>query len=533
MIQKTLFEGMGKNITLLENVPIEKIKISPANPRKTISAKHVDALAQSIEKNGFDGTLAIKCHQANDFYLVFAGSNRLKACEKIGIKSMPVFLYQGYSDEELWRMAYEDNEQADVQAQFNIVDVWMDYKAKSEAGWTQQKIADVLGVSRPTVVYRIQLCCLPNLVLTKIVNTDFLKERHCLELLELSTVDIFTHEILLCEIIDNVLSRTKEPTSAQFKAEVEKYNAFIQSAEAWHSKLNSEFQNEFLQLIKAIRTTAGVEAAGIAIYKKQTEAAQALMDEKIKALNEEEAKVLEAKKQAEKNEKIQEILNRVQYGDARDLTLNFPSEIKLLFTDPPYGKDFQSNRRIKTEKAAKIENDADIETAILVFENVLKNLYPKMSENSAALVWCDWKYEKEFADSLQKHGFDIKNSIVWIKSNHGTGDLSGSFAPKHERLLFATKGRPIFNEEGRLPDVLSGSEFPNTEHPTPKPVDLIERIIQHLTYQGDIIVDPFMGCGTTGIASVRNNRIFWGCENFKKYHDEALENINKIIKNGI
>ena len=533
MIQKTLFEGMGKNITLLENVPIEKIKISPANPRKTISAKHVDALAQSIEKNGFDGTLAIKCHQANDFYLVFAGSNRLKACEKIGIKSMPVFLYKGYSDEELWRMAYEDNEQADVQAQFNIVDVWMDYKAKSEAGWTQQKIADVLGVSQTNVAFRLKFALFEKSVLDKIITSPFLKEGHCRELIELLHCNNFNRQTLLCEIIDNVVKRSKEPTSAQFKAEVSKYNDAIKAAETCAKQLKDEHLSQFLEAIKDIRTAASIESQGRIYFKKQAEAEAKQVQAQLNELNKQQTAALEAVRQAEKNAKIQEVLNRIQLGDASELTADFPDNIKLVFTDPPYGKNFQSNRRIKTEKAAKIQNDSEIGEAIPLFKKVMQNLYPKMANDSAALVWADWKYEGAFMQVLESIGLEIKNSIVWVKANHGTGDLQGSFAPKHERLIFAVKGKPVFNEEGRLPDVLSGSEFPNTEHPTPKPVDLIERIIQHLTYQGDIIVDPFMGCGTTGIASVRNNRIFWGCENFKKYHDEALENINKIIKNGI
>jgi site-specific DNA-methyltransferase (adenine-specific) len=533
MIQKNLFESAGKKTDLLQAVPIGNIQISPFNPRRTWEEKHVDSIAQLIERNGYDGTQAIKCHEKDGVYFVFAGSNRLKACQKLRLSSIPVFVYSGYTDEELWRMAYEDNEQADAQAQFNMVDIWIDYKAKSEAGWTQQKIADVLGVGRTIVSYRLQMADFGENVIDKIVTSPFLKEGHCREFLELSQSDIFNHETLLCEIIDNVVKRSKEPTSVQFKAEVSKYNDAIKAAETWAKQLKDEFLSQFLDAIKDMRTAANIESQGRIYFKKQTDAEAEKIQAELDKLNEKESAILKAKKEAQKNAKIQEVLERIQLGDASELTADFPDNIKLVFTDPPYGKNFQSNRRIKTEKAAKIQNDSEIGEAIGLFEKVMQNLYPKMANDSAALVWADWKYESAFMQVLEAVGLEVKNSIIWVKSNHGTGDLQGSFAPKHERLIFAVKGKPIFNEQGRLPDVMQGNEFPETYHPTPKPIDMLERIILHLTYPGDIVADPFAGCGTTAISSVRNNRVFHGCEIEEAWHSEAQENINKILKNGI
>lgn len=533
MIQKNLFESGGKKTDLIPGVPIGLIEVSPFNPRRTWDAKHVDNIAQLIERNGYDGTQAIKCHEEGGKYYVFAGSNRLKACQKLQLVSIPVYVYSGYADEELWRMAYEDNEQADAQAQFSMVDIWMDYKAKSEAGWTQQKIADVLGVSQPTVKYRLFFSKFEKAVLDKISTSPFLKEGHCRELIELVQCTNFNHETLLCEIIDNVIKRSKEPTSAQFKTEVSKYNEAIKAAETCAKQLKDEHLSQFLEAIKDMRTAASIESQGRIYFKKQTDADAEKVQADLDKLSAQQNAALEAKNQAEKNAKIQEVLDRIRFGDASELTADFPDNIKLVFTDPPYGKNFQSNRRVKTERAAKIQNDSEIGEAIPLFEKVMQNLYPKMANDSAALVWADWKYEGAFMQVLESIGLEIKNSIVWVKANHGTGDLQGSFAPKHERLIFAVKGKPVFNEQGRLPDVMQGNEFPETHHPTPKPVDMLERIILHLTHPEDIIADPFTGCGTTAIASVRNNRTFHGCEIEESWYNEAQENVNKILKNGI
>ena len=529
MIQKSLFESQGKQTTLLPEVPLAAISISKFNPRRTWEDKHVASIAQYIERNGYDGTQAIKCHLEDGVYMVFAGSNRLKAMQKLGRENIPVFLYSGYTDEEIWRMAYEDNEQADAQARFSIVDIWMDYKAKSEAGWTQQKIADVLGVGRTTVVRRLQLSDLPDLVLNKIVHSNSLSERNCLELLELSTVDILPRETLLIEIIENVLERTKEPTSTQFKSEVEKYNQAIKAAEHWAQQLEGIYLRNFLESIQDKRSETGINTHGRRCFAIQAKAAEEAIQDKINQLNQQEQKVKEDLEKAAREKKLQEVLDRIVCMDSRQAVANYPNGIKLLFTDPPYGKDFQSNRRTASAKADKISNDKNIVEAIDLTSDILRQIYPKMADNSAVLMWCDWLYEPDFRKALTDAGFALKNSIVWVKSNHGTGDLDGSFAPKHERLIFAVKGRPTFNDNGRLPDVLNGNEFLQTEHPTPKPIDLMERLIRHLTNEGDVVVDTFSGIGSTAVAAIKSGCVYYGSEIDEKWNDEAHNHVNKII----
>jgi site-specific DNA-methyltransferase (adenine-specific) len=155
-----------------------------------------------------------------------------------------------------------------------------------------------------------------------------------------------------------------------------------------------------------------------------------------------------------------------------------------------------------------------------------------MANDSAVLLWCDWKYEPEFRVIIEQAGFEVKNSIIWAKPNHGTGDLNGSFAPKHERIIFAAKGRPVFTAAGRWPDVQTGAEILNTEHPTPKPIDLIERLIVHLTYEKDIIVDPFNGSGATAIAAIRSKRVYYGTDLENKWIEETHDRVNKMLKDG-
>lgn len=287
-----------------------------------------------------------------------------------------------------------------------------------------------------------------------------------------------------------------------------------------------------------IASTLGWSTGKVAMADKVWKEAEPDIKEKVKSG---EMTVSGAYKEVKKQEKIEERKKEIESkkaapvkaekewfvnGDSREETKNAPNGIKLIFTDPPYGMNYQSNRRVQSPKALKIQDDDTVENAIKLFQDVMSNLVPKMQEDSAALVWCSFRDERFFADALTGLGLEIKNSIIWVRPNHGTGDLKGSFAPKHDRLLFAVKGKPVLAP--RLPDVLDGSEFLKTEHPTKKPIDLIGKVIGSLTMPGDIVVDPFAGSCSVGVPAIKRGRQFWGCELEKIYWVEGQEHLNQL-----
>lgn len=75
----------------------------------------------------------------------------------------------------------------------------------------------------------------------------------------------------------------------------------------------------------------------------------------------------------------------------------------------------------------------------------------------------------------------------------------------------------------RIPNILG-----NKKHPTEKPVELLKVLIENSSNEGDIVMDCFMGSGSTGIACINTNRKFVGIEIDKKYYDIAIERIQEI-----
>ena len=209
---------------------------------------------------------------------------------------------------------------------------------------------------------------------------------------------------------------------------------------------------------------------------------------------------------------------RLMLGDCLERMKEIESgSVDMILTDPPYGMDFQSNYRQVKHK--KINNDKDLSW----LDDWSSDLYRVASDDSAHYVFCSFHNIDKFKQSLEKH-FKIKNMLVWEKNNTSMGDLKGDFAPKYEMIIFMHKGRRLINGK-RDPNILRFRKTGNNLHPTQKPVDLLEYLIGKFSDKGSVILDPFMGSGSTGVAAKNLNRSFIGIEMDKGYFDIAKERI--------
>lgn len=188
--------------------------------------------------------------------------------------------------------------------------------------------------------------------------------------------------------------------------------------------------------------------------------------------------------------------------------------VNLLLSDPPYGMDYQSNHR--KAKKDKIAGDGSILDACDSLRECIHALLPKLADDAHILIFCRWDSDGPFQATLRTCGLTVKGSLVWVKNNHGTGDLKGSFAPKHERIVHAVKGSPsLFVRE---PDVLEADRVSTDNHPTEKPVDLLRILIEATTVEGQLVVDPFAGVASTCVAANEAGRRWFGCEVDEEYH---------------
>jgi site-specific DNA-methyltransferase (adenine-specific) len=151
-----------------------------------------------------------------------------------------------------------------------------------------------------------------------------------------------------------------------------------------------------------------------------------------------------------------------------------------------------------------------------------------LKDNTAIYCFCSWHNVDVFKKAFERH-FKLKNILVWVKNNHGSGDLKASYAPKHELVLYGNKGRRIFCGK-RMEDVIFANKTKNVNHPTEKPVDLLEQFINNSTEKNEVVFDGFMGSGSTGVACVNTGRHFIGIELDPGYFEIAQKRIAEAVQ---
>ncbi|MGO1042177.1 DNA-methyltransferase [Clostridioides difficile] len=215
------------------------------------------------------------------------------------------------------------------------------------------------------------------------------------------------------------------------------------------------------------------------------------------------------------NDECLEIMNRIS-----DKTID------IVVTDPPYLIDYQSNRRKNEDRFNKIKNDKG---NYILIQEYLEECHRIMNNNTAIYCFCSWHNIDLFKKEFERY-FKLKNIIVWNKNNHGTGDLRGSYAPKHEFILFGHKGRTLLRGK-RIADVINCPKVVSKKltHPTEKPLELLEIFIKQSSDINSIVFDGFMGTGSCGLAAKKLNRKFIGIELDKDYYDIAKNRLELIL----
>lgn len=245
---------------------------------------------------------------------------------------------------------------------------------------------------------------------------------------------------------------------------------------------------------------------------------------------------------------------RIFHGDCLDVLPTLDKEsVDLIFADPPYRL---SNGGI-TCKAGKIAlvDKADWDKS-RGFEEDFKFTYQwlKMCRDvlkSNGTIWVSGTPHNIFqvGCALQALGFQIMNEITWFKPNAPPNLSCRYFAHSHESLIWAKKtkdAKHTFNYElmKKWEDKISPSgkqmrsvwnipltpleEKKHGRHPTQKPLELMRRIVLASSNKKDVVLDPFVGSGTTGVIARKFDRQFIGIDIEKYFCDLAIKRINSI-----
>lgn len=229
------------------------------------------------------------------------------------------------------------------------------------------------------------------------------------------------------------------------------------------------------------------------------------------------------------------------------------NSIDLVFADPPY---FLSNNGITCQSGKMVSvNKGDwdkgkpIDDVFIFNYNWLHECHRILKPGGTIFISGTMHNIYTIGFALQKNGYKILNDITWYKVNPSPNLSCRFFVHSTETILWARKGSTphYFNYE-LMKQI--GDPFPNKQmhslwkilppandektfgkHPTQKPLKLLERIILSASKENDIVLDPFCGSSTTGVACIRLNRGYIGIDMEKDFLDLSIKRFKREFDN--
>ncbi len=235
---------------------------------------------------------------------------------------------------------------------------------------------------------------------------------------------------------------------------------------------------------------------------------------------------------------INTLRNTIICGDCLEVLKTLPDKcVDLVLTDPPYGIDIQKTGSGITGRKGFTYGGDFTQSGGGVIDGdkepdgrFLSECYRVMKDNTAIFMFSRWDVDDFWMNELKKQCFVVKNQIVWAKHTGGSGDLEAAYMPSHETIWLANKGRAIRRGK-RYKDVWFDKWTECVRHgklhPFEKPIDILERCIDQYSLRGGIVLDPFLGSGTTAVACYRTRRDFIGIEISPEYCEIARKRLQQ------
>lgn len=172
---------------------------------------------------------------------------------------------------------------------------------------------------------------------------------------------------------------------------------------------------------------------------------------------------------------------------------------------------------ISAAKAGKMFKHNDIK-----FDDWIPIIYKKLKSGTHFYCMTNARNIKDIWDACERAGFKFVNMLAWVKNNKTPNKY---YMQQIEFILLFRKGKARSINDMGSSTYIPINNIKNKKHPTEKPVELMEHFITNSSNENDVILDPFMGAGSTGLACINTNRNFIGIELDKEYFDIAKDRI--------
>ena len=485
-----------------ETIKVEQI--SSCIQTREINPHFVEELIKSIKTNGYKAAFPLSVIPADNGFKLFNGNHRLAAIRKLGIKEVSVIIQEPADDDQLMKRAYEENRASETALPMTFLDDAENVTKLSKQGKTLSEIAELLNLDLSEVSRLRGIMGLPEEALNLIKNSFETKYKKLQESDSKSFQEDFEtfqtvdwqlgwfQSILPLSpanqtfIVKRIVEEKGKLRGGRLIQECKKLREYERLTQILEECLNPAVQNRE-QIISEI--TADIYKG---IYSED------YLRQRIDALN-------------------RKAQNRLDCGNCLSIIPTYSDKsIDIVLTDPPYGQNFVSHRRmVNNEVTVPIVNDTP-EEAFALLDKMCGGIKHKLKDNAFIYIFCSIKTLFQTVQITSKHFGAFATVLIWDKLNKGSGDLD-IWGGSYEMIVFHKIGNRKVNK--RLDNVIRGiPRLAHSDcHPAEKPVELMEYILRNSGSSNDTVCDPFMGVGAVPLAAQKLGWNYYGVELVDKY----------------
>jgi DNA modification methylase len=230
--------------------------------------------------------------------------------------------------------------------------------------------------------------------------------------------------------------------------------------------------------------------------------------------------------------------NEIIHGNAYALIKELPDHsVDLIYTDIPYEFEAGDNATEPGLQSRLANRKAELNAIRMGIDYTILDEFHRVLKKLNLFIWCSKKQVPEIMNLiLGKRPDAYFEIIVWTKNNP-TPTTNQTWLPDVEYCLYFREKGVRLNDGYELKSKWYNSSINKDDkdeygHPTIKPLDLVSRHIKHTSNQGDIVLDPFSGSGTTAVAAVEAGRKFIAYELSEDYYRKSVDRLNGVNQGG-
>lgn len=206
--------------------------------------------------------------------------------------------------------------------------------------------------------------------------------------------------------------------------------------------------------------------------------------------------------------------------------------VQAVITDPPYAAEVHDQERVARNAQGQIEAVPVPFDQLTPQDTMHLARFCQVNLKGWALVFCQTEQLPDWRDRMEGHGVRYFRPMLWIKPDAKPNLRGHGPGIGHETIaaFWHSNEKQRWNGGGKVGVFMhTRARREGNKHPTEKPVSLMKELVRYFTNPGDTVFDPFMGCGSTGVAALELGRKFVGIEQNPEYFAEAERRLREAV----